>query len=201
MNKKDILSALIIGIICSFIFLFILRSLELPEIVIKMARFLPIILPALSVLGICLSSLAREKWPMLFQMAKSFLVGILNTFIDLGVLNLLMCLFSIAAGWGYVIFKGISFSVSIINSYFWNKFWTFEGSGESKSKASEFGKFYLVAIGGLLIHLVVAPFVVNIIGPQFGLNPKFWANIGAIAAAFVGFFWNFFGFKLLVFKK
>ena len=201
MNKKDTLSALIIGITCSFIFLFILKSLELPEIIIKMAKFLPIILPALSVLGICLSSLAREKWPMLFQIAKSFLVGILNTFIDLGVLNLLMWLFSITAGWGYVIFKGISFSVSITNSYLWNKFWTFEGLGESKAKTSEFGKFYLVAIGGLLIHLIVAPFVVNIIGPEFELSPKLWANIGAIAAAFVGFLWNFFGFKLLVFKK
>ena len=54
---------------------------------------------------------------------------------------------------------------------------------------------------GLLIHLVISGLVVNVVGPQFGISETLWANIGGIAAALAGFFWNFFGFKLLVFKK
>jgi len=199
MKKKDLIAATIIGVSCGIIFILVSRVLELPDIVLKVSRFSPIILPLLSILGIYFVSIASEKFPTIFQMAKSFLVGILNTFIDLGILNLLMWVFTFVAGWQYTVFKGISFTTSIINSYFWSKFWVFEE--KEKPKTKQFGKFYTVALVGLLIHLITASFVVNIIGPQFGLDTKLWANIGGIAAAFAGFLWNFFGYKLLVFKK
>jgi len=200
MKKKDIISALIIGEACALIFLFVLRFLEVPALVTEIAKFFPLILPVLSILGTYLVSLFEEKIPVLFQAGKSFLVGILNTFIDLGILTLLMESFEIFAGLPYVIFKGISFSCGTINSYFWNKFWTFE-KRETKEALKETSKFYLITAGGLLIHLSVSSFIVNILGPQFGISEKIWAYVGAIAAVFCGFLWNFSGYKFIVFKK
>ncbi len=200
MDKKDILASFIIGEICALIFLLISRFLGLPAIALKIAKFFPIILPPLSISGVYFASLLGKKVPTIFQMGKNFLVGILNTFIDLGVLNLLMWLFSATSGWQYVVFKGVSFSCAVVNSYFWNKFWAFEKK-ETKASIKEFAPFFTIAVGGLAIHLTVAPFVVNVIGPQFGITAKIWANIGGIAAAFAGFLWNFFGYKLIVFRK
>jgi putative flippase GtrA len=52
-----------------------------------------------------------------------------------------------------------------------------------------------------LINVGVASFVVNIVGPQFGMGKKIWASVGAIVAAFFAFVWNFLGSKFVVFKK
>lgn len=200
MKKKDILAAFIIGEGCSLIFLLILKSLEVPSLVTNLAKFFPIILPVLSILGIYIASLAGKKASVLFQAAKSFLAGILNTFIDLGILTLLMETFKIFSGLFYIIFKAISFSCATINSYFWNKFWAFE-KRETKEALKETSQFYFITIGGLLINLGVSSFIVNILGPQFGISEKLWAYVGAIAAVFFGFVWNFLGYKFIVFKK
>lgn len=135
-----------------------------------------------------------------FQASKFVLVGILNTLIDLGVLNLLILATGIASGLGYSAFKGISFAVAVINSYFWNKFWTFKSAGTGKA-GKEFLQFLVVSTVAFFINVGIASFVVNVIGPQFGTGAKMWANVGAIAATFCAMFWNFMGYKFIVFKK
>ena len=200
MKKIDLLAAFIIGEAVALISLPILRFLELPALIIKIAKYFPVILPLFSIFGIYIAWLISKKIGVIFQVAKCFLVGILNTLIDFGILNLLMGIFGIFAGWPYSIFKAISFSTSVINSYFWNKFWTFK-KRETAVGSREFSRFYFIALGGLLIHVSVASLVVNIVGPQFGLSEKIWANIGALVAVFCGFTWNFLGYKFIVFKK
>jgi putative flippase GtrA len=199
MTKKDLLAAFVIGEVCSIIFLLVSNFLGLPDLVVKISKFFPVVLPLLSIAGIWLVSLLGKKEPTVFQIGKSFLVGILNTFIDLGILNLLIWISGFSSGWMYTLFKGTSFSVSVVNSYFWNKFWSFEK--KSKTELKEFGQFFSITLGGLLIHLVIGSLVVNVIGPHFGLSSEIWANVGGIAAALTGFLWNFFGYKLIVFKK
>ena len=157
-------------------------------------------MPILSVLGIFIASFLAKKIPVLLQFAKFVLVGALNTFIDLGVLNLLMFIFSISAGWLYSLIKAVSFTCSVIHSYFWNKFWTYEQK-ETGVKGKEFGKFFLVAGTGFFLNVSIASFVVNILGPQFGLSAEIWANVGAIIATICVFMWNFLGYKFIVFKK
>jgi len=200
MKKKDILAAFVIGEACALILLLVSRFLEIPIPLLKFINFFPIILPLLAIFGIFIASLFEEKIPILFQAGKSFLVGILNTFIDLGILTLLMETFVIFSGLPYVIFKGTSFSLATINSFFWNKFWTFEKRGTEET-LRETSQFYLITFGGLLIHLGISSFIVNLVGPQFGTSERVWAYFGAIAAVFVGFAWNFLGYKFIVFKK
>jgi putative flippase GtrA len=106
----------------------------------------------------------------------------------------------IASGIYFSLFKALSFIVANVNSYFWNKHWTFVGEG-SKKAPQEFGIFFAVSIGGLLINVLSASFIVNIIGPQFGLSSEIWANVGGICASFIGMAWNFVGYKIVVFRK
>jgi len=128
------------------------------------------------------------------QFTKFFLVGTMNTLVDLGILNLLILISGISSGLEYSVFKGISFLVATTNSYFWNKRWTFE-SGQKK-----FGQFLIISTIGFVINVGVASFLVNLIGPQAGLTTKVWANVGALAGSAIGLIWNFLGYKFIVFK-
>ncbi len=134
------------------------------------------------------------------QAIKFVLVGIINTVIDLGVLNILILASGISAGLGYSIFKGISFTAAVVNSYFLNRSWTFRRGATNKTQ-KEFFQFFIASVIGFVINVSAASFVVNLIGPQFGIGAKLWANVGAILATLTAMFWNFLAYKFIVFKK
>ncbi|KPJ55958.1 hypothetical protein AMJ49_05990 [Parcubacteria bacterium DG_74_2] len=196
-RKNDLIAAAIIGEADALLMILIAKNIGWDFDLIK---FTPIVLPVLAVLGIIIASYLGKKILALFQFAKFILVGTLNTFIDLGVLNLLMLISGISAGMFYSVFKALSFIIATINSYFWNKFWSFEKK-ETAVSAGESLQFFSVAGIGLIINVAVASFVVNVLGPQFGIFPELWANIGAIIATFTAMLWNFVGYKFIVFKK
>lgn len=203
--KTDIIAASVIGEIVALIMLGIsVVSKDVEEIKfvndISYLWLLILVLPALSILGILFARLLAKKIPVIIQVAKFFLIGILNTFIGLGVLSALMWFFSIFAGWQYSVFVAISFTFAVFNSYFWNKFWTFKKK-ETQVGAKEFSEFYLITGIGFLINISIASLLVNIIGPQFGFTIEFWAYIGSIIATICVATWNFLGYKFIVFKK
>ena len=142
------------------------------------------------------------------QFARFVVAGFLAAAIDFGVLNFLMFLTGLAVGLPFTIFKSISFIIAATNSYFVNKFWTFGNQKaldpaaftEKKSALKEYGQFLAVSTIGIIINVGVASIIVNGAGPQYGLEPKIWANLGAVAGAAIGLVWNFIGFKLIVFK-
>lgn len=143
--------------------------------------------------------MSNEKIQTLFQLVRFGMVGLLNTLIDLGILNLLIFLTGVATGWQFSAFKGISFAVAITNSYFWNKFWTFRD--RDKVGVGEISQFVAVGIGGFFVNVGVASFVVNAISPIGGASEMVWANVGAIFAVGFSLVWNFIGYKFIVFKK
>jgi putative flippase GtrA len=196
MRKIDAVLAAIIGFLDGIFFYFILRNADVD---IPYTWSLPIALAILCWVGIRFASWIGNKFYILWQAAKFFLVGTLNTFIDTGVRNILSLTFRITSGVFYSVFKAISFLVATINSYFWNKYWTFEKRETIQTK--EFSKFFIVTAFGLLINVSIASVVVNVVGPQFGLSDKIWATFGDISAAFGAFAWNFFASKFIVFKK
>jgi len=204
MKKTDLVLAAIIGFLDGVFFYFILKT---AEVEIPYTWSLPFALALLCLAGMYFASAVAAKIRVILQVARFFLVGTLNTFIDLGVLNILIWISGIATGIFYSIFKAVSFLVATINSYFWNKFWTFSASAQGyggqgkKVSGKEFGKFLIVTTIGLGINVGVASLAVNVIGPQFGLGEKIWASVGAIVAAFFAFVWNFLGSKFIVFRK
>jgi len=191
MNKKDLLAALVIGEVSAWLLLAVFQNLFQGLISLWI---LPLFLPLVCGGGMIIASLFKNKMAVLYQFAKFFLVGGLNTLVDLGILNLLLFLTSTSAGAAYVVFKSFSFLLATLNSYFWNKLWTFS------AKKGGFGQFLIVSAIGLLVNVGTAALTVNLIGPQFGLNIKTWANVGALIGSVIGLVWNFLGYKFIVFK-
>jgi len=203
MDKLDIKLSLLVGVIIAILSFGILKNFGLQA---KWVYFIwPILLPFLCLAGMWVAYQISKKIPFILQAAKFALVGAVNTVVDLGVLNLLILFTQITSGIYFTVFKGISFLVAVTNSYFWNKFWAFKKRGEAKAqtpeaKSKEFSQFMIVSIVGFLLNLGIAAFVVNIVGPQFGLNAKIWANMGAVAGTLFVMVWNFLGYKFIVFK-
>ncbi len=163
-------------------------------------NYLPITLPFLGVLFILFFSLFKKKAKWFFQFGKYILIGSLNALVDLSILNFLMSVFAITSGWYFSLFKGISFSIAVTNSYFWNKFWTFKHR-ERKVGVREYSYFFSLTLVGALVNVGLASFLVNAVGPQFGLSPKIWANLSAFIPILIAGFWNFSSYKFIVFKK
>jgi len=166
---------------------------------LKVIFVLPVLIPALAYLGIWFGFLVSKKSKTFFEFVKFFLVGVSNTFLDLGVLNLLILIFSFGSGIYYSLFKAISFLVAVSNSYFWNRSWVFESKGKDVKK--EGMKFFLVSVGGLIVNVTIASLVVNLGGKILDLPFQILGNLGAIGAVVGSMFWNFFGYKFFVFKK
>lgn len=200
MAKKDILSSIIIGFLIALSLIPISKNVA--ELQVPYSSLVLVAFPLLALLGIFIASVLGKFIPVLFQLAKFLLVGALNTFVDLGVLNTLIGLTGIATSAGYSVFKGISFTLAVINSYFWNRQWTF--GAQRKEIGREFLQFFLVSAVGFLLNVGSASLIVNLVAPRFGfsgISENLWANIGAVAAAFVSLAWNFAGYKVFVFKK
>jgi putative flippase GtrA len=138
-------------------------------------------------------------WSVLDQFGKFAAVGTLNTLLDLGVLNLLMFFSGLYSGPLYVGFKAISFLFGMTNSYFWNKFWTFQN--KLPVALSEYLRFGMFTLVGTVINVGTASFIVNVMGAPAGIDPKLWANLGALIAVFVAMLWNFLSYRNVVFKK
>ncbi len=205
MEKKDTALSAIIG--------FVVAILILPIIKQSGFRFhfaygvaLLLIFPAFSALSLLFASILARKVESIYQGAKFILVGILNTFCDWGILNLLLIAAAVSHGPLYPICKGISFVVAVTNSYFWNKFWVFKKTSTSnnpagrKSNRTELLQFLLVSLIGFALNVAMANFIVNRWGPHFDISAKLWATVGALGGTLAGFVWNFMGYKLVVFR-
>ena len=133
------------------------------------------------------------------QFIKFGIVGVSGTIIDLGILNILIFISDHASGAWFPLFKGTSTALAIVNSYIWNRKWTFKSQNDAK--VIEFGNFFIISVIGLGINVGVASSIVNLAEPIGGISPHLWANVGAIAATSVSLFWNFLCYKFFVFRK
>lgn len=204
LKRSDLLVALVIGEVCAWLMVLIGGNLALENPAMASAlpfmKYLPFVFPILCALGLAVAGVLSKIIPVIYQVAKFVLVGGLNFLIDMGILNFLVFYTGIAAGLAQSGFKGVSFFAAVINSYFWNKFWTFKRES-SESVGKEFLQFIIVSVIGFGINLGVNYVAVNMITPLGGIQEKTWAQVGALAAAVVALFWNFIGYKFLVFEQ
>ena len=203
-TKKDVLFAIITGLGTALILIPYLKFIGVSTYVsdtfnIKL-NFLIIIVPILWVFGIWLSYFIGRQISFFKTFGKFAATGFLSTLIDLGILNLLISSTGYTAGIYFSIFKTISFLVAFSNSFAWNKFWTFR-AGNSGDSTTEIKKYFAVTLIGVLVNVGIASLVVNTINPFFGLSAQQWANASAITATIASMFWNFAGYKLVVFRN
>lgn len=183
-----------IGMLAPFIFSNLALSLPIPLIL-----FVPIMALG-SALGIGVGYLLSKIRPFFFQLSKFGLIGVTNTVVDLGIYNFFIFTSDISSGYLIVVFKSFSVLSAIVNSYVWNKFWSFEKK-ETSDVSKEFTQFLMVSLIGLLLNVSITAFVVNIIGAPAGMAEKTWANIGGLTASILVLTWNFIGYKFFVFKR
>jgi len=210
-TQRDYKFAVASGLLIGLLLLPVLRT-AIPNFYLKFAlAVVPFFLIATPV-GLRIAFYIGQKIAIIYQIAKFGIIGVGNVLVDLGVLSLITILFSsylkieakdamIGAITFYSLFKSVSFIVANINSYFWNKYWTFN-QGAKKQTKSEFLQFFAVSVIGFLINVFVASVVFNmIIGSLVTMTGGQLGLIGAAAGSIVGLAWNFVGYKLWVFKK
>jgi putative flippase GtrA len=150
--------------------------------------------------GIWLGRMLAAFMPVMYQIAKFAAVGFLNTAINFGILNLASLATGVTAGLlvgGYNVPGTI---VAATNSYFWNKFWVFQGTNKTGSFA-DIPKFIIVTIIGLLVNSFIIVAFTSYLEPSFGFNSAAWLNIGKVLATIVGVVVDFLGYKFLVFRS
>ena len=141
-----------------------------------LARFLP-------------RSLRREH--LFGQIVRFGVVGVVNTVLDFAILNLLYHV----VGWPLLVSNTISVSVAIVNSFLWNRYWTFSArrSGGWHQQALA---FLLVSLTGLLINDAG----IWILHSIWGGSSVLAINLQKAGASIISLVWNFIGYRLLAFR-
>lgn len=158
--------------------------------------FLFAILPILALVGITIAYQLGKKIEIIWQFSKFALVGILNTAIDFGILNILVYLTGITKGPATLFMDAIAFSTAVINSYYWNKRWTFHGA-----KQGDFIIFVAVTLIGLSINASIVFVVSTFVQPRLVDTGAQWINVAKVMATAISLFWNFTGYKVIVFRN
>ena len=202
MRRGDLWAALSIGAAVGILFQPILANLAgqfgtAPTWALRTEAFFGFtILAPLALYALFLAS----RWvPVLYQFGKFAAVGTLNSFIDVGVLNLEILMFGAPGAGIYPVMKTISLLAATTNSYFWNRRWTF--GAHDQASVRQAGAFYAVAAVGFLLNVGVASYVFSVIARPGGIAPAVWANVGALAGVLAAFLWDFLAYKYWVFRK
>jgi len=198
-TKKDLIIALIVGEIIAWLIWPVWMNLGIFQNYWQWRWVLLTIMPVLCVIGVLAANFIG-KWIKIFnQFFRYGLIGVLNTLLDFGVLNLLSYTFKVYSGFSLVLINVVSFLISNINSYFWNKSWTFES--QNKKVTGEFLRFFGVTAIGFLINSAILWAGTTLIEPILGLATAMWENVVKLVATVVYIVWNFIGYKLIVFKE
>ena len=199
MNKGDLTKVTIIGGLVGLLVQPILANVVHGgvSIGVRIAVFFGFLI--LAPIALTILAWLGKKIPVLYQFGKFAAVGTLNSFVDLGVLSLELLVIATPGAWTYRLMKSISFLSATTNSFFWNKFWTFDS--REPASVGQTVKFYAVAIVGFFLNVAIASYVFSNITPPTGVSQALWGIVGALCGILVVFIWNFLGYKYLVFKK
>lgn len=214
-GRKDYILGTIAGLIIGALVLPILKNAQ-PDLYESIwsliIPFFFIAVPA----GLIVASFIAKKIAIVWQLAKFLVIGVMNTLVDIGVLAFISLIvttefhsFSSENTWFtalsltvtyYSFYKALSFIIANINSYFWNKYWTFGADNQSKVR-TEFFQFFLVSLVGFAINVIAASLVFTSLAEAGHFNLGQTGLIGAAFGSALGLIWNFVGYKFLVFKK
>lgn len=99
-----------------------------------------------------------EKWkPEITRLIKFNIVGVMNTVIDFIIFFLCVSLFKMVI----VPAQIIAYSMGIINSYFMNRFWTFQI--KKKQTRKEFILFVVINLFSLILSTVLIQYLLKLL--------------------------------------
>lgn len=133
--------------------------------------------------------LRRER--LAGQVVRFGIVGVLNTVVDFGLLNVLYHVI----GLPLLVANTISVSAGILNSFLWNKHWTFSAGGWSRWRR-EAVVFVAVSFVGLLINDAG----IYVLHSLWGDTSILAVNAQKLGASVLSMAWNFLGYRLIAFR-
>jgi len=122
MKKIDIISPIVLGLIIAAFIISLLRITESDILLTStnpalLQLLIVLLVPSLLVLWVYITFHLGKKRHVFFQFGKFIPIGVSNTAIDFGVLNLLILTSGADKGLLFSAFKGISFVCAVTNSY------------------------------------------------------------------------------------
>ncbi|MGE5418432.1 MAG: GtrA family protein [Acidobacteriota bacterium] len=132
------------------------------------------------------------------QAIKFGAVGLLNTLIDYGLFNLLVALTGIQTGVKVGSINTFTQTLAAINSYFFNRNWTFKARQGKHSW--QIIKFTIATVIGILINSAVV-MIVSSMGKGLPVSPYIILNGGKLLGAVLSILWNFVSYRLWVFNQ
>ena len=130
-----------------------------------------------------------------FEFIRFGFVGFLNTVIDYVLMNILMFMFHVNQGSGFVFIKIFSISIAVIFSYYMNLFFTFK---LKKGDVNQLIKFVLLSAITIIVNVLIASYLVDNI--DLSINKYLWANIASFVGAIIAIAMRYFGSRI-IFKK
>ena len=134
------------------------------------------------------------------QLWKTLVTNASSAGIDYGILFLLSELTGITRGNWIIPLNAVSFTIATLNSYHFNKNWSF-GDRSEFEHGKKFSLFLIVSIIAVVINTTIVRVVTTNVHPWFNLSPIIWLLASKSMASIFSFSWNFFGYKFIVFKK
>ncbi len=134
-----------------------------------------------------------DRHPIILQLLRFAAIGVINTALDFIVLNVVSKTFNVTSGLRLGQINIIGFSLAVIQSYFWNRYWVFgqpvpnEAPGQMASLWQNFVRLVLIGILGAAAVLVV------LFGSNYGAPAGFFLIILAIFIILEIVFWFAFG--------
>lgn len=202
MLKKDFLYAAIIGFITAIfatpIFIYSETPLAYGSFGLPLWSLF-VILPVGEYIAYTIASGLFSHITALRQLGRFGIVGGMNFSVDTGIVYTLQRYTGIATIDPKIIYLFIFASViAIINSYFWQRTWTFAEKAPPSPK--EFMGFVTITVLGIAINTTVAFMVANVLTNLHIVAATRILAASKIAAITVSLFWNFLGYKFFVFR-
>jgi len=128
------------------------------------------------------------KKESLKQFFKFAIVGVLNTFINMGVLYVFTEYLKVY----YIVSAIFAFLVAVTNSFILNKIWTFKEDIKDKT-TKKYSKFFIISVLALITNLSLLYVFTEVF--------KFYYLISQVIAIAVSLWINFLGNKFWTFKN
>lgn len=130
-----------------------------------------------------------EKHIVIYQFMRFACIGFLNTALNFLVLNSVSKALNISQGWSLGAVAVLAFALAVIQSYLWNRTWTF-GTEQGVTLARNIVRLFSVgALGAVAIVFVL-------IGSNFDAPYYYYAAVLVVYLLLETVLWKIFGFHL-----
>src|SRR5260221_2750667 len=140
----------------------------------------------------------RGLTAILVQFIRFCVVGGLNTFVDVLVFNLLVWGLPTQDSGLLVVYNSLAYLVGAVNSFCWNKLWTFKQ--RSSTTNDQLARFAFVTSLGIICNDAFLWLATTILS-SLSLNSFLWINVAKVSAIAGSVMVSYVGMRFSVFTK